>query len=184
VGQDRDLQSRRMGRPRSRSTRRVSHTDPGSGRPRRKDRRARLLCGSPSRRPGAWDDDIVQLGIGAVTLERPCRRRSRLIGSDRARSRSGNIFSVPSCRGLEPTFDVFPADELFQLAIPIVELGRVGRRRVAGFVRVVDRVGLGVAHAAHVLMEPVLEVSTKYDSDTECGPLLSCSPRSYPLTSH
>jgi hypothetical protein len=163
VGQDRDLQSRRMGRPRSRSTRRVSHTDPGSGRPRRKDRRARLLCGSPSRRPGAWDDDVIQLGVGALTLKRPGRGRARPIGSDRARSRSGNIFSVPSCRGLEPTFDVFPADEFFQLAIPVVELGRVGRRRVARFVRVVDRVGLGVAHVAHVLREPGSDLSVRYD---------------------
>ena len=184
MGQDRDLQSRRVGRPRSRSTRRVSHTDPGSGGPRRKDRRTHLFRRSPSRRSGSWDDDVVQLGIGALTLKRPCRRRSRPIGTYRTRPRPGDFFSVPSCRGLEPTFDVFPPDKLFQLAIPIIELGRVGRRRVAGFVRVVDRVGLDVAHVAHVLSEPVLEVSTKYDSDTECGPLLSCSPRSYPLTSH
>lgn len=154
--QDRDLQSCRMGRPRSRSTRRVSHTGPGSGRPCRKDRRARLLCRSPSRRSGPRDNDIVQLGVGALTLKRPSRRRARPIGTYRARPRSGSLSGVPSCRGLESTFDVFPADEFFQLAIPIVELGRVGRRRVAGFVRVVDRVGLGVAHVAHVLSEPGL----------------------------
>lgn len=143
-----------MGRSRSRSTRRVSHTDPGSGRTGGKDRTARLLCGSPSRRPGPWDDDIVQLGVGALTLERPGQGRARPIGPDRARPGSGNLFGVPSCRGLESTFDVFPPDEFFQLAIPVVELGRVGRRRVAGFVRVVDRIGLGVAHVAHVLSEP------------------------------
>lgn len=55
------------------------------------------------------------------------------------------------CGLLETPLDVFPSDKLFELSIPIVKLGSVRRRRVSGFVRVVDRIGFRVAHVTHGL---------------------------------